>query len=83
MEDPEELQKSARILLLAQYGTPEQIAAVDKLLPQSKKKVEQVKTEGLEGYTFDPATGSFSINPEIKQVLEDKAAAAAAKGDAD
>lgn len=47
---------------------------------QQGKDFQQVKTKGLEGYTFDPNTGSFSIDPAVKEELASKAVQKAAAG---
>lgn len=44
------------------------------------KPFEQARVEGLEGYSFDPNTGQFSIDQKTKEILETKAAEKAAKG---
>lgn len=51
---------------------------VRKSSPNQSK--QQVKTEGLEGYVFDPATGSLSIDPNVSKMLSDKAGLAASSG---
>lgn len=70
--------KNAKIML-AQYGTPEQIKAVQDIDAANKKKFAQ-GTGDMAGYAFDPSTGDFQINPEIKQALEAKATAKAVEG---
>lgn len=34
-------------------------------------KLEQAKGEGLEGYSYNPTTGAYSINPELKSKLDE------------
>ncbi len=76
---PEELERSAKIML-SQYGTPEQIKALQDMgIIQPKKQYKQ-GTGVMSGYSYDPDTGNFSINPEVKASLEAKAAEKAAKG---
>ena len=60
---------------------PELTLQVQQMLKKNDAQPsQQVKTEGLEGYSFNPNTGLFSINPEVKQVLEEKALSAASQG---
>lgn len=48
--------------------------------PAEEKTKYTQGTGAMSGYAFDPSTGSFIINPEVKQALEDKATAKAEKG---
>lgn len=77
-DTPEETMQSAKIML-AQYGTPEQIKAVSDLTATKKPKFAQGAGQ-MSGYAFDPETGGFTIDPAIKQDLEAKATAKAAEG---
>ena len=44
---------------------PELTLQVQQMINKDQAQpVQQVKTEGLEGYTFNPETGTFSISPE-------------------
>ena len=68
----------------AQQADPEFTLAtmnqVRKGAASKSQPIQQVKTEGLEGYTFNPSDGSFSIDPKIKEALSNKAASAADTG---
>jgi len=47
---------------------------------QKRPEFQQVKTEGLEGYIFNPETGEYSISQDVKNALAEKAQSAANKG---
>lgn len=54
--------------------------ARDMQQTQKTAPYQQVKTEGLEGYTFDPNTGTYAIDEGVKAALDAKAEAAKNKG---
>lgn len=54
--------------------------ARDMQQTQKTAPYQQVKTEGLEGYTFDPNTGTYAIDEGVKAALEAKANAAKSEG---
>lgn len=76
-DSPEDVEKIAN-LLLVEHGTPAMLKAIESM--RQSKPFEQARAEGLEGYSFDPNTGQFSIDQKTKEILETKAAEKAAKG---
>lgn len=54
--------------------------ARDMQQTQKTAPYQQVKTEGLEGYTFDPNTGAYAIDEGVRAALEAKANAAKSEG---
>ena len=80
-DSPEELMQSAKVML-AQFGTPEQIKAATDLdiISKNKEKEYAQGTGVMSGYAFDKDTGTYSIDPNVKANLENKAMEKAAEG---
>jgi len=65
-KNPEQLGAS----LATEYSVLTQLG---KLTPANTVDYQQAKGKGLEGFVFNPATGAFTVNPQMLELLQNNA----------